>query len=46
MKKRRKKKVQLLTPDERAEQAQHHRELLRMIERAQIELATGRRPPA
>jgi hypothetical protein len=44
MKRKRRKRV-LLTPEEEAAQEEHHQALLRMIERAKIELATGRRPP-
>ena len=44
--KRKRKKIQLLTPEEKAAQAERHRQLLRLIERAEIELATGKRPAA
>jgi hypothetical protein len=44
--KRKRKKIQLLTPEERSAMAERHEQLLRMIERAKIELATGKRPPA
>lgn len=44
MKKR--KKIQPRTPEEKAAQAERHKKLLRLIERAEIELATGKRPPA
>lgn len=33
------------TPEEKAAQEERHQELLRLIERAEIELATGKRPP-
>lgn len=33
------------TPEERAAQASRHEGLLRLIERAKIELETGKRPP-
>ena len=44
--KRKRKKIQLLTPEERAAMAERHEQLLRLIERAKIELATGKRPAA
>jgi hypothetical protein len=44
--KRKRRKIQLLTPEERAAMAERHEQLLRMIERAKIELATGKRPTA
>lgn len=43
--KRRKKKISLLTPEERVAQEERLQSLLRMYERAKIELATGKRPP-
>ena len=46
MKRKKRKKIVLLTPEEKAVQEEHHQELLRMIERAKIELATGKRPPS
>lgn len=42
--KRKRKKVQLLTPEERAAMAERHERLLRAIRRLEIELATGKRP--
>ena len=45
MKKKRKKMSDPRTPEERAAQEERHQELLRLIERAKIELATGKRPP-
>jgi hypothetical protein len=44
--KRKRKKIQLLTPEEKAAHEERYQQLLRLIERAKIELATGRRPPA
>jgi DNA-binding transcriptional MerR regulator len=43
--KRKKRMIDHRTPEERAAQAERHQELLRLIERAKIELATGKRPP-
>lgn len=43
--KRKKKKIVLLTPEERAAQEERYQQLLRLIERAKIELETGKRPP-
>ena len=43
--KREKRMIDHRTPEERAAQAERHQELLRLIERAKIELATGKRPP-
>jgi hypothetical protein len=45
MKRRKRKKIVLLTPEEKATQEENYQALLRMIERAKIELATGKRPP-
>ena len=42
--KRKKRKI-LLTPEERAAQEARTQELMRLIRRAEIELATGKRPP-
>ena len=42
--KRKKRKI-LLTPEERAAQEARSQELMRLIRRAEIELATGKRPP-
>jgi hypothetical protein len=42
---KRKKRIIRLTPEERAAQEARHQELLRMYERAKVELATGKRPP-
>jgi len=39
------KKIDPRTPEERAAQEERHQALLRLIERAEIELATGKRPP-
>jgi len=44
--KRKRKKIQLLTPEEKAAQEERYQQLLRLIERAKIELATGKRPAA
>ena len=44
--KRKRKKAQLRTPEEKAAQEDRYRQLLRLIERAKIELATGKRPTA
>lgn len=43
--KRRKKKISLLTPEERQGFEERLESLLRMYERARIELQTGKRPP-
>jgi len=43
--KRKKRMIDHRTPEERAAQQARHQELLRLIERAKIELATGKRPP-
>jgi hypothetical protein len=43
--KRKRKKIVLLTPEEKAAQEERYQELLRLIERAKIELETGKRPP-
>ena len=43
--KRKRKKIILLTPEERAAQEARTQELMRLIRRAEIELATGKRPP-
>jgi hypothetical protein len=42
--KRKKRKI-LLTPEEKAAQEARTQELMRLIRRAEIELATGKRPP-
>ena len=42
--KRKKRKI-LLTPEERAAQEARTQELMRLIRRIDIELATGKRPP-
>ena len=42
--KRKKRKI-LLTPEERAAQEARTQELMRLIRRAEIEFATGKRPP-
>jgi hypothetical protein len=44
--KKKRKKVQLLTPEQRAAQEERYQRLLRAIERLEIELATGTRPAA
>lgn len=46
MVKRKRKKVRLLTPEQRAAQDECYQRLLRAIERLEIELATGKRPAA
>lgn len=45
MKRKKRKKIDPRTPEEKAAQEERHQELLRLIERAKIELATGKRPP-
>ena len=45
MKKKRKKKIALLTPEEWAGQEERLQSLWRSYERLKIELATGKRPP-
>ncbi|GIU95799.1 MAG: hypothetical protein KatS3mg012_2256 [Gaiellaceae bacterium] len=45
MKKRRRKKISLLTPEERAGFEERLEALLRAYERAKIEIETGKRPP-
>jgi hypothetical protein len=45
MMERKRRKIDPRTPEERAAQEERHEELLRLIERAKIELATGKRPP-
>ena len=42
---KKRKKIVLLTPEERAAQEARTQELMRLIRRAEIELATGKRPP-
>ena len=42
--KRKKRKIDPRTPEEKAPQRERHQELLRLIERAKIELETGKRP--
>ena len=42
---RKKRMIDHRTPEEQAAQQARHQELLRLIERAKIELATGKRPP-
>jgi len=44
-KEEKRKKIILLTPEERAAQEARTRELMELIRRAEIELATGKRPP-
>jgi hypothetical protein len=43
--KKKRKMIDPRTPEERAAQEERYQELLRLIERAKIELATGKRPP-
>ena len=43
--KRKRKKTDPRTPEEKAAQEEHYQDLLRLIERAKIELETGVRPP-
>jgi hypothetical protein len=43
--KRKRKKITLLTPEERAGYEERLESLLRLYERGKIELATGKRPP-
>jgi hypothetical protein len=43
--KKKRKKILPLTAEEKAAQEQRYQELLRLIERARIELETGKRPP-
>ena len=45
MKMKKRKKIVLLTPEERAAQEERLQSLLRAYERAKIELETGKRPP-
>lgn len=45
MKRKRRKKISLLTPEERAGFDKRLEELLRAYERVKIELETGKRPP-
>jgi len=45
MKRKKRKRISPLTPEEKAAQEEHYQELLRWIERAKIELETGKRPP-
>ncbi len=42
---KRKKRKSLLTPEERAAQEARTKQLMELIRRAEIELATGKRPP-
>jgi hypothetical protein len=44
-KKKRKRKIVLRTPEEKAAQEERTRELMDLIRRAEIELVTGKRPP-
>ena len=44
-KRKKRKKIVLLTPEERAAQEARTRQLMDLIRRAEIELATGKRPP-
>jgi hypothetical protein len=39
------KRISPLTPEEEAAQEERYQDLLRLIERAKIELETGKRPP-
>ncbi|MBA3375210.1 MAG: hypothetical protein H0U00_05265 [Actinobacteria bacterium] len=43
--KRKRKKIVLLTPEEKAAQEERLQALLRIYERAKVELETGKRPP-
>jgi PHD/YefM family antitoxin component YafN of YafNO toxin-antitoxin module len=45
MKRKKRKKIVLLTPEEWAAQEERLESLLRQIERAKIEMETGKRPP-
>jgi hypothetical protein len=45
VKRKKRKKIVLLTPEERAGYEQRLESLLRTYERLKIELATGKRPP-
>ena len=45
MKRKKRKKIVLLTPEERAAQEERTQRLMELIRRAEIELATGKRPP-
>jgi hypothetical protein len=42
---KKRKRIPPRTPEERQAQEERHQDLLRLIERAKIELATGKRPP-
>jgi hypothetical protein len=42
---KKRKKITLLTPEERAAMEARTQRLLELIRRAEIELATGKRPP-
>ena len=44
-KRKKRKMIDRRTPEEKAAQEARHQELLRLIERAKIELETGKRPP-
>jgi hypothetical protein len=43
--KKRRRMIDHRTPEEKAAQEERHRALVRMYERAKIELETGKRPP-
>ena len=45
MERKKRKRISPLTPAEKAAQEARYQELLRLIERAKIELETGKRPP-
>ncbi len=44
-KRKKRKRISLLTPEERAAQDARTQQLMELIRRAEIELATGKRPP-
>jgi hypothetical protein len=44
-KRRKRKRIVLLTPEEREAQERRTEKLMELIRRAEIELATGKRPP-
>jgi hypothetical protein len=44
-KRKKRKMIDHRTPEERSAQQERHQALIRMYERAKIELATGKRPP-
>ena len=45
MERKKRKRISHLTLEERQAQEERHQALLRMYERAKIELETGKRPP-